>query len=78
MSFSPLYFRLWNVVGGADSLTCNDLNKTDSSSLTCNAFNVPDCVDRTVYCTFPPKVTSPTVITLLENHSPYYGKSGGE
>ena len=51
--------------GGVDSLTCSDHNTTDTvfdvslnatrPRLTCETLVIPDCHDRTVYCTFPPK-----------------------
>ena len=68
--------RIWNVTGGVDGLTCNAADQTDSGSMACKTLNIPDCVDRTVYCTFPPKVSHPTTIDILENPSPYYNKDG--
>ena len=53
------------VNGGIDGLVCNDHNTTDTKFdvalndtrpiHTCQTLNVPDCEDRTIYCTFPPK-----------------------
>ena len=53
------------VNGAIDGLVCNDHNTTDEvfdvglnrtrDILTCETLNIPDCEDRTVYCTFPPQ-----------------------
>ena len=57
--------------GGADRLTCSSENVTGDYML-CKDLNIPKCVDRTVYCSFPPDVANPTSLTILENPSPYY------
>ena len=53
------------VNGGINGLVCSDHNTTDTvfdvglndtrPRQTCETLNVPDCEDRTIYCTFPPK-----------------------
>ena len=51
--------------GGIDGLVCSDHNATDTvfdallndtrPRQTCESLTIPDCHDRTIYCTFPPK-----------------------
>ena len=75
---------LWDVYGGEDGLTCDDLNLadtnstdsilTDSGYMLCSKISVPDCVDRTVYCVNPPPSINGGDIIIDENPSPYYKK----
>ena len=67
---------LWDVYGGEDGLTCDDLNSnsTDYVYMLCSKISVPDCVDRTVYCVNPPASITGGDINIDENPSPYYKK----
>ena len=75
---------LWDVYGGEDGLTCDDLNLADTNStdsiltysgfMLCSKISVPDCVDRTVYCVNPPASITGGDIIIDENPSPYYKK----
>ena len=52
------------VNGGVDGYVCSDHNTTDEvfdlalndtrARQTCVTLTIPDCEDRTIYCTFPP------------------------
>ena len=58
-----------NGANGSDLLYCKDLI-------------IPDCVDRTVYCSDPPQDSADfsggkQIMTLLSNPSPYYMKTKG-
>ena len=49
---------LWEVIGGVQNLTCVDDrgNETlieETGIMHCKNISIPDCVDRTVYCTQP-------------------------
>ena len=55
--YTKLYiscYRLWEVYGGIEGLTCVSKNKTDEYML-CKNLNIRPCTDRTVYCSFPPE-----------------------
>ena len=67
---------LWDVYGGQDGLTCDNLNSnsTDLAYMLCSKISVPDCVDRTVYCVNPPSSITGGDIIIDENPSPYYKK----
>ena len=82
-------FSVWEVEGGVDGLTCNDHTANDTITLnatlnitrprlTCESLTIPDCVDRTVYCTFPPKSIDDGTITTPINPNPAYGDDTGE
>ena len=66
--------RLWNVTGGVDGLVCKSVNSS-SEDMLCKELSIPACADRTVYCTFPPEVNPPAVLTILQNPSPFYRRS---
>ena len=73
-----LYFRLWEVYGGVDGLTCTSINSTDEYML-CKDLDIRKCTDRTVYCSFPSEVELPAKIETLENPvGSKYGVSGGK
>lgn len=61
--------------GGYKEFTCTDYyNETsnDTDVFGCKDFiSVPDCVDRAVYCTFPPEDFN-GVDEILENLSPLH------
>ena len=63
----------WDVNGGQDGLTCDDTD-SNSTELTCGPLSIPDCVDRTVYCVFPPASIAGGDITINQNPSPSYKK----
>ena len=70
----------WEVTGGLDGLTCEDqieVNSTDNSTTVfrCDTVTIPDCEDRTVYCTFPPENIYGGDITTANNPSPFYKKT---
>ena len=47
--------RVWTVEGGQYGLTCNQTDyTTDGPELYCKSVTIPNCVDRTVYCSYPP------------------------
>ena len=94
--FSQLCYSVWEVDGGVDGVTCADHTANDTvfdvalnnnrSRLTCQNLHVPDCADRTVYCTFPPQSIAygsnsgehRNGIAIMENPSPNYAKKGGK
>ena len=57
--------------GGEQNVTCNDTNTADDE-LHCAELLIPDCVDRAVYCTFPPPDIIGGNITHTVNPSPVY------
>ena len=62
--------RLWEVHGGVEGLTCDSRNKTENQTgdyMLCRNLNVRPCIDRTVYCTFPPKPTHPAMMDIMIN-----------
>jgi len=71
--------RQWSVIGGDPGLSCNETNQTENGTeFYCKNLIIPDCVDRTVYCSDPP--SDPYVggsVTVVDNPSPYYKKAGG-
>jgi len=48
------------------------------STLYCKNLVIPDCVDRTIYCTTPPDQLSQGAVTVNFNPSPYYRKTNGK
>ena len=70
----------WEVTGGLEGLTCDNpisVNSTDNTTTTfiCQTVTIPDCEDRTVYCTFPPETIFEGEITIDSNPSEYFKKS---
>lgn len=47
-------FSKWTVENGLDGETCINWNHNTSDVLMCSGVKIPDCVDRTVFCTAPP------------------------
>jgi len=76
-----LLSRIWEVTGGRYGLTCN---RTDSSAsdedetLLCKNLSIPDCADRTIYCTHPPSNFQQGKLTISANPSPYYNRTNCE
>ena len=66
---------VWKVEGGIEGVTCD--NFKDMEKLSCRNLYIPDCVDRTVYCTHPPDAIEGGLVNLIENPSPVYKKDGG-
>ncbi len=68
---------LWEVQGdeGLDEFVCNDMNPNDTL-LTCKNIYIPDCADRAVYCMAPPTEIDGGFVTILENPSPSFAKTG--
>ena len=62
----------WEVNGGLEGLTCEDSISTNSSLFLYQTLNIPDCEDRTVYCSFPPQSINSGDITLISNPSPFF------
>ena len=57
-----MIYRLWEVYGGVEGLTCDSTNKnTNDSFMLCKNLNIRPCTDRTVYCSFPPNPTLPAM-----------------
>ena len=48
-----------------------------ADSLLCKKVEIPDCADRTVYCTNPPSTYSGGKIDINLNPSSYYAKGNG-
>ena len=48
------------------------------STLYCKNLVIPDCVDRTIYCTIPPNQLSEGSVSVNFNPSIYYRKTNGE
>ena len=72
------YSRLWEVTGDKYGLTCPGSVPNENGTVTCRNLTVPDCVDRTVYCSLPPDSTADTSVTVVNNPSSHYKKSPGE
>ena len=60
---------LWDVYGGLDGLTCNDDSKQGGQG--CKEVYIPACVERTVYCVFPPSTIEGGQVTVEHNPGPY-------
>ena len=70
----------WEVKGGIQGLTCEDsmeVNSDDNSStiFNCQSLTIPDCEDRTIYCTFPPEKIYGGDVTIDNNPSQFYKKT---
>ena len=74
------FYSIWTVVGGKYGLTCNKTgNASDSdTTLYCKKLVIPNCVDRTVYCTYPPDPYPQGSVTVKFNPSTVYKKSPGK
>ena len=70
-------YRLWEVYGGVEGLTCDSKNKTDEYML-CKNLNIRPCTDRTVYCSFPPEPNNFAMkdITVNPEGSKYENSNG--
>ena len=66
------------MTGDKYGLTCPGSVPTENGTVTCRNLTVPDCVDRTVYCSLPPDSTADTSVTVVNNPSSRYKKSPGE
>ena len=55
-------------------MTCNGTNQTQNGTgLQCKNLIIPDCVDRTVYCSDTPSSTHVDgSLTVMANPSPFY------
>jgi len=75
-----IIYRMWSVVGGQYGLTCNKTgNASDSdTTLYCKKLVIPNCVDRTVYCTYPPDPYPQGIVTVKSNPSTVYKKAPGK
>ena len=71
------------VNGGINGLVCSNHNSDPNDTVeipgtndtrprqTCETLNVPDCEDRTIYCTFPPNgISSGKIDTPVPNPRP--------
>ena len=70
--------RLWEVTGDQHGLTCPGSVPDANGTMICKTLTIPDCMDRTVYCSLPPETTSETSIFLNNNPSPVYKKAAGK
>ncbi len=68
---------LWEVRGDdrLDGLVCDDMNPNDTL-VTCKDLYIPDCADRAVYCMAPPTEIDGGEVTILNNPSPVFAKTG--
>ncbi len=67
-----MVFRIWNVSGGLYGLTCNQgLNPLPQQGdpILCKNVSIPSCVDRHVYCSYPPMKNT----TINSSPSPLFG-----
>ena len=55
------------VFNGIDGLVCNNGKIYNDDRLECDEIIVPDCVDKTVFCTDPPKFIDGATISILED-----------
>jgi hypothetical protein len=64
----------WNVTGGGEyGFICNATSESTGNDVICKNLNIPMCVDRTVYCTYPPESN----VVIKTNPSPAYKNSAG-
>ena len=70
--------RFWEVSGGANGLTCANQNPDPNSEfLWCaDDLSIPDCEDRTVYCSEVPKVIEHGELSYVEYTGPGNGEPG--
>ncbi len=77
----PNFFNsVWEVIGGKYGLTCNRTGNSSSDLdqlLFCKNLKIPNCVDRNVYCTYPPDPYPEGSVTVKENPSLVYKKMPG-
>ena len=66
---------IWEVQGGYPGQTCSESEGFLSDQFSCRDLYIPDCEDRTVYCTFPPESIHGGDLSILNNPSPYFQKS---
>lgn len=72
--------RYWEVAGSQYGLTCPEpaaVNSSNEGVLVCKTLVIPDCADRTIYCTNPPDQYDQGVITVTKNPSLYYKSPAG-
>ena len=74
------FFSVWKVTGGKYGLTCPaPENATLSEEFQlCKNLSIPDCSDRTIYCTNPPTSLTSGTVTIKTNPSTNYKKSPGD
>ena len=65
------FHRTWLVFNGIDGLVCNNGKIYNDGRLECDEIIVPDCVDKTVICTDPPKFIEGATISILEDPSDF-------
>ena len=58
-----------------DGETCTNWNR-DNSELFCSFLSIPDCTDRTIYCSEPP-MPERANITFPDRPNPYSNKEYG-
>jgi len=73
-----LSLRIWNVTGGRSGLTCPSVSNVSGDYLLCKDLSIPDCSDRTVYCTYPPATLTQGSVTIKNNPSSVYKKAPGK
>ena len=65
----------WEVRGSKNGLTCINLSNRTDGVLECDYLSVPDCVDRSIYCNFPPEPTEGAEVNIVDNPSTFYLKT---
>ena len=75
-----LHHKILHCHHAIKGLTCDnpiDVNSTNTNSsiFRCESLTLPDCEDRTVYCTFPPERINGGDVTLDNNPSEFYQKT---
>jgi hypothetical protein len=78
--FITNYFSVWIVSGGMYGLTCPEpVNyiQNGNGTILCKNLSIPDCVDRTVYCTNPPDSVPAESVTIINNPSSTYKRAPG-
>ena len=61
---------MWLVTGGKNGLTCTG-KVHKNGKIECEKIHVPDCVDKTIYCTNPPESIPGATISVSNE-----GKTG--
>ena len=56
------------MVNGVNGETCTDW-KTNDTELWCTNLQIPDCVDRRIYCTDPPRPERATISVVVKPNS---------
>ena len=63
-------YGVWNVENGVNGETCVDY-KSGDNELWCKTVRIPDCADRTIYCTDPPSLSVATTNIITRPGTTY-------